>query len=146
MKEIKIILVDDDEDDYVFFKQILDFQTFNTTLHRVSNGDELMERLRYKTENLPNIIFLDMKLPGKSGLEILELLKGDIKLSEIIVAIYSTSYVESIAQTLYDKGADFYIQKPIRFQEMQRVIESALGTISNNANKYVRTRENYLIS
>ena len=145
MKQIKIILVDDDEDDYVFFQQILDFQTFNTTLHRVSNGDELMQTLN-KNDNLPNIIFLDMKLPGKSGLEILELLKADIKLSEIIVAIYSTSYVESIAQNLYDKGAEFYIQKPICFKDMKRVIESALSTISSSSNNYVRSRESFLIS
>ena len=146
MKQIKIILVDDDEDDYVFFQQILGFQTFDTTLHRVSNGDELMKTLRHNNDSLPDIIFLDMKLPGKSGLEILDLIKGDITLSEIIVAIYSTSYVESIAQDLYDKGAEFYIQKPICFKDMQRVIETALDTISNSSNNYVRSRESYLIS
>ena len=109
MKEIKIILVDDDDDDYVFFQQILNFQTFNTTLYRVLNGDELIERLSRKKDYLPDIIFLDKKLPGKSGVEILEILKADLEFREIIVAIYSTSYVESIAQNLYDKGAEFYI-------------------------------------
>ena len=146
MKAINIILVDDDDDDYHFFKDVLALNTYKTTFQRVENGEFLLDRLEEEKKELPDIVFLDMKLPGKSGLEILKILKTDERYKSIVVAIYSTSYMESIARQLYDVGADFYIRKPIRFEEMQRVIESTLEKISNENVKYLRSEESYLIT
>ena len=146
MKQIKIILVDDDDDDYDLFKYVLEQHTYNTSLERVIDYDQLMEKLEDAPHELPDIIFLDMNLPKKNGLEILKLIKEKTILNNMIIAIYSTTCIERIADELYEMGANFYITKPVKFSDMQRVIESALGTISNKEIKYVRSKESYLIS
>ena len=145
MKQIKIILVDDDEDDYILFKNVLDQHTYNTVLQRVTDCDGLMEILDDEKQELPEIIFLDMNLPRKSGLEILRILKLQERLRDIIIAIYSTTCIEKVANHLYELGANFYITKPVKFADMQRVIEAALGIISDEKVKYVRSKESYLI-
>lgn len=146
MEQIKIILVDDDDDDYDLLSHVLERQTYNTSLQRVTDCDALMEKLNNTIHALPDIIFLDMNLPKKSGLEILKLIKEQTRLNEIIIAIYSTTCIEKVANELYELGANFYITKPVKFSDMRRVIESALGTISNVEIKYVRSKESYLIT
>ena len=146
MEQIKIILVDDDDDDYDLLSHVLERQTYNTSLQRVTDCDALMEKLNNTIQALPDVIFLDMNLPKKSGLEILKLIKEQTRLNEIIIAIYSTTCIEKVADELYELGANFYITKPVKFSDMRRVIESALGTISNVEIKYVRSKESYLIT
>ena len=146
MEQIKIILVDDDDDDYDLFSHVLERQTYNTSLQRVTDCDSLMEKLNNTMQALPDIIFLDMNLPKKSGLEIMKLIKEQARVNEIIIAIYSTTCIEKVADELYELGANFYITKPVKFSDMRRVIESALGTISNVEIKYVRSKESYLIT
>ena len=146
MEQIKIILVDDDDDDYDLLSHVLERQTYNTSLQRVTDCDALMEKLNSTIQALPDVIFLDMNLPKKSGLEILKLIKEQTRLNEIIIAIYSTTCIEKVANELYELGANFYITKPVKFSDMRRVIESALGTISNVEIKYVRSKESYLIT
>ena len=146
MEQIKIILVDDDDDDYDLLSHVLERQTYNTILQRVTDCDALMEKLNSTIQALPDVIFLDMNLPKKSGLEIMKLIKEQARVNEIIIAIYSTTCIEKVADELYELGANFYITKPVKFSDMRRVIESALGTISNVEIKYVRSKESYLIT
>ena len=146
MKPIKIILVDDDDGDYVLFTEVLDYQTYHTTLHRVTDVDVLMNRLDDVAHELPDIIFLEMNLPKRNGIEILQILRSKERLKDVVIAIQSTTYLKSAANLLYEHGANFYIVKPITFEELQRVIETALAIISNEEVKYLRTEENYLIA
>jgi CheY-like chemotaxis protein len=72
---------------------------------------QLLEHLNQNPDDLPDIIFLDLNMPRKNGFEALKELKLNTLFKTIPVAIYSTSYEETVAGLLYDKGANFYIRK-----------------------------------
>jgi CheY-like chemotaxis protein len=65
------MLADDDEDDRLFFKEAFEEVKINYSISAFNDGEQLMEHL-YNTENaLPDIIFLDLNMPIKSGIECL---------------------------------------------------------------------------
>lgn len=124
-KQLRILLADDDLDDCFLFKEALD--EFDCSLHFgiVNNGEQLMQSLR-KNSILPDVLFLDMNMPRKNGFDCLLEIKGNEKLKSIPVIIFSTFYDPDIVQMLYQKGAQFYIQKPREFEKLKKVIYQAL--------------------
>jgi CheY-like chemotaxis protein len=72
---------------------------------------------------LPDVLFLDLNMPIKNGLECLQELKGDIKLRTLPVVIFSTSSFPGNINKVYDYGAHLYIRKPNDFLSFKRVIQ-----------------------
>src|SRR6185503_20760706 len=100
-ESLSILLADDDEDDRLFFKDAIEAVKLRTTLEMVNDGQQLMDRLERTDLQTPHVIFLDLNMPKKSGLECLVEIRGDERLKDIPVAIYSTSSSEKdIQQTL----------------------------------------------
>ena len=87
---VNILLADDDSDDCLFFKDVLDELNLPTLLTTVHNGEQLMEVLLKSTE-LPDILFLDLNMPRKNGFECLSAIKQTKKLNQVPVIIFSTS-------------------------------------------------------
>ena len=69
LKKINILLADDDLDDCLFFQKALDSLAINSNLDIVNDGYELMKYLNEQTETLPNVLFLDINMPRKNGIE-----------------------------------------------------------------------------
>jgi CheY-like chemotaxis protein len=110
-QNIKILLADDDKDDRFFFKLALKGLSFPTTLTTVNDGEQLMDYLNKNQDNLPDVIFLDLNMPIKDGSEALNEIEENPVFKSIPVVIYSTSYDDEVAGSLYEKGANFYIRK-----------------------------------
>lgn len=127
-----LLLADDDEDDCLFFKEALDEINVSTSLSMVHDGVQLMDFLKNNISNLPDVIFLDLNMPRKNGLECLSEIKSDKELENIPVIIFSTSLDSEIVTNLYYKGASFYIRKPGDFSKLKLVIEKALTVASEN--------------
>lgn len=121
-----ILLADDDAEDSTFFQIALDELLFPASLRVVKNGVELINYLSLKSAQLPDVVFLDLNLPMKSGLECLETIRNDDKLKNLIVIIFSTSLNHEVVEQLYLKGATYYIQKPGDFRVFKKVIQKAL--------------------
>ena len=68
---IHLLLGDVDKDDCLFFEEALEELTLSTRLTTVHNGEQLMQLLAKKTEQLPHVLFLDLNIPRKNGLECL---------------------------------------------------------------------------
>jgi len=66
-----LLLADDDTDDCFFFREALGELPFMSTLTTVNNGVELMNRLTDQSYHLPDILFLDLNMPLKTGIECL---------------------------------------------------------------------------
>lgn len=142
--QINILLADDDKDDCLFFKDALEELPLNTRLTTVPDGVQLMHLLRNSVETF-NALFLDLNMPRESGFDCLIALKSDPKLRSLPVIIFSTSYDESIADQLYQKGAQYYIAKPADFQQLKEVIHLALLLVAKE--KSVQPpREKFLLS
>ncbi|MCM4168081.1 Response regulator rcp1 [Arenibacter antarcticus] len=131
MKTIShILLADDDPDDCMFFREALEALSFSTQLTFVKNGEELIELLSKKTAKLPDILFMDLNMPRKSGIQCLSEIKNNQRLQNIPVVIISTSYDCTIADGLYHSGASYYIQKPIGFSQLQNLISLAVELVT----------------
>lgn len=142
---IKILLADDDEDDRLFFEDAIEALPMKTTLKMVKNGKELMDLLLTNEAVLPDIIFLDLNMPGKNGLEYLTVIREDPKLQSISVAVYSTSSSEKDIEDSFVKGANIYVNKPNDFNDLKDVLKKVLCTnwqyINTSFNK-----ESFLLS
>jgi len=128
-----LLLADDDEDDCLFFKEALEEISINTDLSMVHDGVQLMDFLKTNTaNNLPDILFLDLNMPRKNGVECLTEIKENATFKNLPVIIFSTSLDTEIVDNLYKKGASLYIRKPGEFSKLKTVIEKALTTASGN--------------
>ena len=88
---LRILLADDDDDDQLFFNDAIEEVKVNTKVAIVNNGVELMDYLNQSDVELQNLIFLDLNMPRKGGIECLKEIKSNKKFKYISIAIYSTS-------------------------------------------------------
>jgi CheY-like chemotaxis protein len=119
---INIILADDDEDDRLLFFDAFSELKMNTKVQLVNNGVLLLEYLKNETESLPNVIFLDLNMPRKSGMDCLREIKANPLYKEIVVVIYSTSASEADIEQTFIEGANVYIKKPNDFKTLKKVL------------------------
>ncbi len=127
-KQMHILLADDDEDDCFFFKDAVKEIRPDIQLHIVFNGDDLWEYLHNHDSNLPDVIFLDMNMPGKTGTECLEKIRGNKKFKDIPIVIYSTSGVDKDVDASFRYGANIYIKKPTEFVKLKKMISDVINT------------------
>ena len=146
MKKIKLhlLLADDDIDDCDFFKDAIDELSATLKLTIVNNGVELMEFLMENPNNTPDLIFLDLNMPKKSGLECMVEIKSSDSLSHIPIIIYSTSLDQMVVNSLYQMGAHHYIQKPAEFASIKSVIQKVV-TLYSNPISQLRSRDHFVI-
>lgn len=130
IETINIILAEDDTDDAFLFNEAIDELSLSVELTIVSDGEQLMQRLKNENIQLPDVIFLDINMPRKNGLESLSEIRVNKRLHDLPVIIFSTSFDEEIVNQLYVNGADYYIQKPSGFDALKNVIHLALNLIS----------------
>jgi CheY-like chemotaxis protein len=141
---LQILLADDDEEDRLLFTEAFSELQFKTIVQTVNNGIELMEKLHLKDIHLPHLLFLDLNMPGKNGIDCLKEIRSDKKLQDISIAIYSTSDNESDMEETFIKGANVYIIKPNSFKLLKQVLEKAVLTASLYEDQSMK-RENFLL-
>lgn len=123
---LNIILADDDKDDRLFFKDVIDQINIKTKLLIFNNGQELMDYLLVPDVVLPHLVFLDLNMPIKNGMECLEEIRSTDRLQNLVVAIYSTSSSEKDIENTFIRGANIYINKPNSFNELKKVIKKII--------------------
>jgi chemotaxis family two-component system response regulator Rcp1 len=117
MKEIKeVLLVDDNPADVDLTRDVLKRNQFPSNVHAVVDGIEatafLQRQGKYKNAKRPDVVFLDLNLPGKDGRSVLAEVKSDPALRAIPIIIFSTSNAHKDIERSYELGANCYITKP----------------------------------
>lgn len=130
-KKLHLLLADDDMDDCEFFKDALEDISRPLFLSTVNNGVELMRFLLAHQDQHPDVIFLDLNMPRKSGMECIAEIKALDLINHIPIIIYSTSLDRAVVNSLYDMGAYHYIQKPSEFSHLKTVIKKAVALFSD---------------
>lgn len=126
-----LLLADDDDDDRSIFKDALDTLPDTENFETVKDGAELMQHLHNSENDLPDMLFLDLNMPRKTGVECLKEIKANDKLKKLIVIIFSTTFDVNTISALYDQGANFYMRKPASFSELKHKIKNALSRLSS---------------
>lgn len=125
-----LLLADDDIDDCLFFKEAVEEINLSIQLTTVNDGVQLMNFLGANKDQLPDIIFLDLNMPRKSGVECLAEIKLDNCLKKLPIVIISTSMDTEVINKLYQNGAHYYIRKPGDFTVLKQVIQEATTRLS----------------
>lgn len=126
---VNILLVDDNEDDIYLITRILKKLKVLNELFIVQSGEDAIDFIYHKGKYaeskppLPGLILLDISMPGLSGFDVLERLKGAPVFKPIPVVMLTTSSREEDILKSYLNGACSYITKPIDFEDLIRVVE-----------------------
>lgn len=128
LKPIDILLVEDNPGDVLLARQALKEGKIHNVLHVVEDGLSALAFLRregkYADAVRPDIIFLDLNLPGKDGREVLEEIKVDDNLKRIPVVILTTSAAEEDILRTYNHHANCFVTKPVDFAQFVKVVQS----------------------
>lgn len=140
----KIILADDDEDDRLFFTDAFGELKINTKVSTYEDGVALMNYLNSEDCILPDILFLDLNMPKKSGKECLIEIRSNKKFENIAVAIYSTSSSEEDIEDTFVQGANIYIKKPSDFNALKKMLSDVV-TINWQYHTSGLNKDNFLL-
>lgn len=124
---IHIILADDDEDDRLFFTDAFSELKINTKVNTFNDGVALMDYLLDPESVLPHILFLDLNMPKKNGIECLHEIKNNERFNDIAIAIYSTSSSEDDIEETFVRGANIYIKKPNDFAGLKKILADVVA-------------------
>lgn len=123
-----VLLVEDDESDILFLKRAFLKTGMPHPLHVVQDGlaaiDYLSGASPYSDRSrhpLPTQVLLDLKLPEKSGFEVLEWIRGEKALRDLPVAILTSSRESSDIRRAKELGATCYLVKPMGFTQLLEV-------------------------
>jgi len=130
---VKIILADDDESDRLIFIEAFSEIRIKADVVALHDGKQLMEYLDKNNVDLPAIIFLDLNMPRKSGVECLKEIRATKKFKDIPIAIYSTSSSKNDIEESFQYGANVYLKKPSDFNKLKE----ALYKVVSSANPFL---------
>ncbi|MBK9982956.1 MAG: response regulator [Saprospiraceae bacterium] len=142
---LHVLLADDDDDDRMIFKDALEEVRVKTRLTLVKDGIQLMDYLLQDDCDYPGIVFLDLNMPRKGGIECLREIRSDKRFNNISLAIYSTSASDGDIEDTFIKGANVYIRKPNDFASLVKILEDVI-TINWQYHNSDLNRENFVLS
>ena len=130
--ELDILAAEDSRDDVKLLEMALQRCGGIRSLRIVSDGRELVAYLSGEipfedpTRQVPNIVFMDLKMPRMDGFEVLEWLRNNPNCSVIPVIVMSNSAIEEDILRAYRLGANAFFQKPINFAELEATLRAIL--------------------
>jgi CheY-like chemotaxis protein len=125
---IEVLLVEDDPGDVLLTTEAFEHQKVANRLHIVNNGEDAISFLRkqgqYTDAPDPDLVLLDLNLPGMHGREVLAAVKEDPKLQTIPVVVLTTSEAEEDVLRSYQLHANAYVTKPVDFDRFMAVVRA----------------------
>jgi CheY-like chemotaxis protein len=125
---VNILLVEDNPGDALLVRESMRDLKLRNRLHHVGDGDEAMRFLKRQGEHAgaarPDLILLDLNLPGMSGREVLGAIKNDPALDVIPIVVMTSSSAERDIVESYEIGANCYVTKPLDLDQFMHVVQS----------------------
>lgn len=128
-----ILLIDDDQDDTDLFVEALAEINPAITCYHAIDGRQALDKLLTKQIRRPDIIFLDINMPGMNGWQCLKSLKGQELLQQIPVIMYSTSSAQRDRDIATDLGALGFLTKPTDYRDLKKALRLLTGQNSLEA-------------
>jgi len=126
MNEVHILLVEDNEGDIILTTEAFKDMELENQISVVRDGEEALRFLKKQGEHTnastPQLVLMDINLPGIGGKELLDLIKKDEALKEIPVVMLTSSAADADISECYDKQVNWYITKPIDYDKYTKVM------------------------
>ena len=126
-----ILLVDDNPHDVVLIRLAFRKVGIIDTIHLVKDGAEAMRYIngddKYadrRTYPPPTLVLLDLKMPGANGFEVLKWIRSHEAFVNLVVVVMSGSRDDADIQRAYELGANSYLIKPTKFEDLVKMMES----------------------
>lgn len=114
----KVLVVDDDSD--IRDLLVLDLEMSGYEVITAENGAQAEEVAR---QQLPDLIVLDVMMPGRTGYEVLSSLRDDELTHEIPVVMLTAKTSDEDVWAGWSAGADYYMTKPFDYEQLERFIK-----------------------
>lgn len=125
---VEILLVEDSEPDILLTQEAFEDASVKNRLHITRDGEEALHFLKkkgkYQAVPRPDVILLDINMPRKNGLEVLQEIKADPELASIPVLMLTTSQAEEDVRNAYARHANGYVVKPVGFENFLDAIRA----------------------
>ena len=119
-----VFIADDDSDDLLLFKDALESVDSSIKLEDVKNGVDLLNLLSHIK---PDLLFLDLDMPGKNGLECLIEIRKKDQYQFLPIVVFSSTTRPSNIETAYELGADLFFIKPANYNDLTSSITAILA-------------------
>ena len=132
-REHCVLVVEDNDDDVLFIRRALKKTGITCPVHVVGDGETALDYLEGRgayadrdVNPVPTLLLLDLKLPRRSGFEVLQAVRADPVLGKLIVVVLTSSRELADIEKAYAFGANSYLVKPISPDAMSELVQ-ALG-------------------
>jgi CheY-like chemotaxis protein len=125
-----VLHIDDDANDSALLKAAMRKAGLASVVHNVEDGKEAIlylsgageykDRTRYR---VPDLILLDLRMPGATGFEVLEWIRAHPELAGVPVIVLSGSDMQEDIRQAYAIGADSYLIKPLGFEALVKLVK-----------------------
>lgn len=119
--KVHVVLVDDDIDDSYIFNTAVQQSNMPIELSIAEDGQKLFNFL--DRNPTPDVIFMDINMPFKNGIECLGEIRANQKYSSIPIVMYSTTSNRLNVEACYNAGANLYVVKPNTFDQVDRMVQ-----------------------
>jgi CheY-like chemotaxis protein len=127
----RVLLVEDNEADVRLTREALREAGEGVRLSTVGDGEQALAFLRreagFTEAPRPDLVLLDLNLPRKSGLEVLDEMRSDGSLAHIPVIMLTSSAAQSDVEAAYARGANAFVVKPLELDAFMDLIGAIRG-------------------
>jgi two-component system cell cycle response regulator DivK len=116
-----VLIVEDNEKNLKLVRDILEVKGYETLEARTAE-----DGIRIATERAPDLVLMDIQLPGMSGIEALRVLRAGAETAKIPVIAVTASVMQQDRKLITDAGFDGYVGKPISLREFLDAVRGAL--------------------
>jgi DNA-binding response OmpR family regulator len=120
--EKTVLIIEDEPDAAEMFAEMMRVSGFHVI--KSDLGGPAMELM---SNQIPDVVILDVMMPDISGLEVLRFIRQEEKLSKIPVVVVSAKSMPADIQTGLDAGASIYLTKPVGFLDLKHAIDTVTG-------------------
>ncbi|MBS3986222.1 MAG: response regulator [Selenomonadales bacterium] len=119
---MKVLIVDDNENNMTLLRDLLRFHGFDTI-----EAKDGAEGIAMAKAHRPDLILLDIQMPGMDGVTALRTLKAAVETARIKIVALTSSAMRGDKEKFLAEGADYYISKPIDTRELPQLLKQLMG-------------------
>jgi CheY-like chemotaxis protein len=139
LHECVLLYVEDDEATAFLFQEALRHTNLSPQFFRATDGEHalrfLLQEGRYSDAPRPDLVLLELNLPRNSGFDVLAEMRGNPRLRDIKVIVFSTSTLPYDRERSLQLGADDYLSKDGQFEAFVTVAKSVCQTLTEAQQK-----------